>query len=291
MGGYVGKLQIGNNSSNQIAFGDLLCGECTTGATDAAKQITAVQFPTFDRCIDGIQIRVKFVNGNSVTSNATLQIGSTNTYSIEGNFVCAQGDIITFTWVEGSPSSCWRVTGGGINSTIQEYINTATASASAAADCMVFKGTLGSGGTQTTVPTPAAEYKKGWTYKVVTAGTYAGNTCEVGDLFIAINDAPATGSSVINADWTVVQSNLDSGLFKGSNSLTDTHVLIADGTNGQVRDSGFTIATSVPANAVFTDTISTISAGDNTGSIPLVETNQGVLIIHGIQVTTSSAST
>ena len=38
-------------------------------------------------------------------------------------------------------------------------------------DAMVFKGTLGTGGTATALPTT---YQTGWTYRVITAGTYAG---------------------------------------------------------------------------------------------------------------------
>lgn len=49
---------------------------------------------------------------------------------------------------------------------------------------MVFKGTLGTGGTITSLPTAAAG-NEGWTYKVITAGTYAGVAAKVGDTFIS----------------------------------------------------------------------------------------------------------
>ena len=48
---------------------------------------------------------------------------------------------------------------------------------------MVFKGSLGTGGTITTLPTASAA-NEGYTYKVITAGTYAGQAAGVGDLFI-----------------------------------------------------------------------------------------------------------
>ena len=122
----------------------------------------------------------------------------------------------------------------------------------AAADAMIYKGTLGTSGTITTVPT--TKYKTGWTYKVITAGTYAGVKCEVGDMLIAINDGPSSGTSVVNADWTVVQTNID-GAVTGPASSTDSHVAVFSGTTGKViEDSGFTISKSVPSNAVFTDT-------------------------------------
>ena len=49
---------------------------------------------------------------------------------------------------------------------------------------MVFKGTLGTGGTITTLPA-AASSNEGYTYKVITAGTYQSVACEVGDIVIS----------------------------------------------------------------------------------------------------------
>lgn len=121
-----------------------------------------------------------------------------------------------------------------------------------AADAMIYKGTLGADGTVTKVP--ANGYKIGWTYKVITAGTYAGIKCEVGDMLIAINNGPVSGTTVVNADWTVVQANID-GAVTGPASATAGHIAVFDGATGKViKDGTYTIATSVPSNAVFTDT-------------------------------------
>ena len=49
---------------------------------------------------------------------------------------------------------------------------------------MIFKGSLGTGGTITTLPT-ASSSNKGYTYKVITAGTYASQSAKVGDTFIS----------------------------------------------------------------------------------------------------------
>lgn len=122
----------------------------------------------------------------------------------------------------------------------------------AAAEAMIYKGTLGTEGTITTVPVKG--YKIGWTYKVITAGTYAGIKCEVGDMLIAINNGPVSGTTVVNADWTVVQANID-GAVTGPASATAGHIAVFDGATGKViKDGTYTIATSVPSNAVFTDT-------------------------------------
>lgn len=65
----------------------------------------------------------------------------------------------------------------------EEYVTSTFSTA------MVFKGTLGTGGTITTLPTASAD-TVGDTYKVITAGTYANIAAKVGDVFTCSN-APA----------------------------------------------------------------------------------------------------
>ena len=118
------------------------------------------------------------------------------------------------------------------------------------ADAMLFKGTLGNTKDGATVTALPANHKVGWTYKVVTAGTYAGMACEVGDMIACIK----TRTTANNADWTVFQGNID-GAVTGPTSSTNAHVAIFNGATGKViKDSGFTIGKSVPADAKFTDT-------------------------------------
>lgn len=93
---------------------------------------------------------------------------------------------------------------------------------------MVFKGTLGTGGTITTLPTT---YSAGWTYKVVSAGTYAGDVCEIGDLVIAVVDRAGTGN--VNSDWVTVQTNID-GAVVGPSSATSGNFPIFNGTTGKL---------------------------------------------------------
>jgi hypothetical protein len=50
---------------------------------------------------------------------------------------------------------------------------------------MVFKGSLGTGGTITSLPTDGSA-NIGDTYKVITAGTYASKAADVGDTFICL---------------------------------------------------------------------------------------------------------
>lgn len=127
------------------------------------------------------------------------------------------------------------------------FVQTVVNDKLAAADALVFKGTLGTGGTVTTLP---ATHKVGWTYKIITAGVYAGKQCEEGDMIICVAD----GTEEHLSDWTVVQNNLE-GAVIGSASSVAGHVAVFDGTTGKViKDSGFSLGASVPANAKFTDT-------------------------------------
>lgn len=120
-------------------------------------------------------------------------------------------------------------------------------------DAMVFKGVLDS---PSNIPDT---HQAGWTYRIGTTGTYAGQICEVGDLLICVAD----GTEASNNDWNVVQNNLDGALFKGNNTFTDGQVLIADGVTGKTKTSGFTIAKSVPSDAKFTDTTYTFDGTYN----------------------------
>ena len=126
-------------------------------------------------------------------------------------------------------------------------INAAINAAFATNDAMIFKGTIGQGGTITQLP---ATHEAGWTYKVITAGSLADTPCEIGDMIVCIKD----GTVATANDWTVIQTNID-GAVIGPATSTANHIATFTGTTGKViKDSGFTIATSVPANAQFTDT-------------------------------------
>lgn len=69
------------------------------------------------------------------------------------------------------------------------------------ADAMVYKGTLGTNGTIINLPT--ANVIRGDTYKVITAGTYAGYACKIGDLLIANSSGSLEANST---NWSYVPS-------------------------------------------------------------------------------------
>lgn len=193
---------------------------------------------------------------------------------------------------------------------------------------MQFKGSLGTGGTITSLPT-ADSSNSGWTYKVITAGTYASQAAKVGDIFISTGlewvlipsgDEPSgtvtsiaisatspiaiDSSAAITTSGTRTISHANSGVTAGTyrsvtvnatghvtagtnpttisgygitdakiasgtitlgsntitpvtgpSSSTANHIAtFSDATGKVLKDSGYTIATSVPSGAVFTDT-------------------------------------
>lgn len=83
----------------------------------------------------------------------------------------------------------------------KQYVDTQITTKIAASDAMVFKGTLGTGGTVTAVPTTGVV--KGDTYKIITAGTWAGSVCKIGDLIIALNSGSLEATT---ANWAYVPS-------------------------------------------------------------------------------------
>lgn len=91
-----------------------------------------------------------------------------------------------------------------------------------------------------TTPLPATGYKAGQAFRVAEAGTYAGQACEVGDLIICVKDYAADGAS--NADFMVVQSNLN-GAVIGPDASTDANIAVFDGITGKrIKDSNVTLA-------------------------------------------------
>lgn len=111
-------------------------------------------------------------------------------------------------------------------------------------DAMVYKGTIGVGGTiEIAAFNTLAIYQAGYTYKVITAGTIKGKVCEIGDMLIATVDRE--GSGQVDGDWTVVQTNVD-GVVTGAASSVADAIPLFNGTTGKIiKDSGKTIVTTL----------------------------------------------
>lgn len=131
---------------------------------------------------------------------------------------------------------------------IVEYVGNAFA----ANDAMRYKGTITySNGSYTTHTVAGVEVQGfptkcevGDTYRVISQGTYAGQTCSAGDLLICIQDGTGSGLNTA-AYWTAVEANINgqvkhtvngTSIYVYSNS-TNTFTIYAPttgGTQGQV---------------------------------------------------------
>lgn len=99
---------------------------------------------------------------------------------------------------------------------------------------MQYVGTLGTGGTVTALPT--SDVKSGYTYKVITAGTYANQAADVGDLFIA-----TVKNNTIT--WTLVPSGDDGDVYADENFSNEGEIIVSDfGGGKKVKSTGYTIS-------------------------------------------------
>lgn len=88
---------------------------------------------------------------------------------------------------------------------------------------------------------PADGYKAGQTFRVAADGTYAGQECEVGDLIIVLKNYVADTAS--NADFMVVQANIDGAVTSTAETSTVGEIVVFDAVTGKViKGSGVQIA-------------------------------------------------
>lgn len=246
---------VGDQSSTTVGFGGSVKIPKITvdehGHVSAAEDITitlpaAPEIPDVEVSESG--------DGNAITGVSVAEDGHTLNITKGSTFATASElQAVKATAEAAMPKSGGAFTGAitvqdpteNSNPATKAYADQAEADAIQAAkeyadqllganDAMVYKGTLGEGGTVESLPTT---YSIGWTYKVVTAGSYAGQQCEIGDMLIAIADATEDGE---NADWSIVQANIDGAVTYGS-ALTVDEIVLGNGA-GVVKPSGVKLA-------------------------------------------------
>lgn len=219
-----------------------------------------------------ITINTKHTSSSSNTSSVKYNVAETTdkTINITGDSVGVgafvdktltgntASNILYNTALIGSPTaptvtdtdnSTKIATTAFVQSAISKYV--------ASVDAMIYKGTIAIG-----AYTPAAD--KGHTYKVVaassgaTSGTIDGLKVEVGDILICNSDstvaATSSNYSTIQSKWDVVQGNTEGVVvFDGSGATVGNVPKFKTNDGKAIEDSGFSIAKSVPSNALFTD--------------------------------------
>ena len=91
-----------------------------------------------------------------------------------------------------------------------------------------------------TNPLPT-NYKAGQHFRVAEAGTYAGVSCEVGDLILVVKNYNAEAAS--DDDFMVLQANIDGAVTSAAETTTIGEIVVFDSVTGKViKGSGVQIA-------------------------------------------------
>lgn len=251
MASYIGKVQIGD--ANPVLIGSTLYGLCYTLANTALKDITAntrgINNPitgdyvntNYDNLIRGTTIHIKFIYGNTVTSNAQLKVGTLETaQNVVGNFTCPANTIISFTLDE---DQHWVVNDNVDTNT--EYVfktayNASTNKAVTESDLTdlniqdaAHKGistSIGSTSTNDEVPTAASVYS----YVQTQTGGLAGLTGAMhfrGIATVAVTDGGREDPTITTYTFGTNGANAVGGDVVLYNS--QEYVWTADGTDGR----------------------------------------------------------
>lgn len=223
------KTMLGLGTAAASATGDFATAAQGTLATNAVPKGTVTTLNDFIVGTGAAAVTrktptevVSILSLNNLTNNAQVKKAASSTDGSIPKWSGTSGDAIVDGYIVET-----TLTGGATAIARADAVKNYIDSLLAASDAMVFKGTLGSGGTITSIPTA---YNAGWAYKIITAGTYAGIVCEVGDLIVAIVDRASSG---VNADWIVVQTNTD-GAVTGPASATDGNFALFDSATGKI---------------------------------------------------------
>lgn len=217
---YVGKVTAGGSTH---LVGSTLYGTCSTAVYSPDKVVTCTNF---DKLETGVTIHVKFDSAGSST-NMTLNVNSTGAKPIKPSYSTARmlwdgGDVVSFTydgtnWVMNDSyykdTTYSTITEAELNTgtstdtrvvtpkVIADYV---TSQMGDVAGALVYKGTVSAGSELLNTA-----LKKGWYYIVDTAGSYAGTTCEPGDMVIVNTAGTYTTASALAAAVDIIQTNID----------------------------------------------------------------------------------
>ena len=192
------------------------------------------------------------VNGTSVATSGVANITSVPASILTGTIPSA---VTATTQSQGDGSTKIATTA---------YVDTAISNLP---DPMVFKGSLGTGGTITALPVDGSA-NIGDTYKVITAGTYASKAAKIGDTFICL-----TKTSSANT-WELIPSGDEPNGTVTSITLKATSPIAIDSTSA-ITTSG-------------TRTLSHANSGVTAGTYKSVTVNETGHVTAGTNPTTLS---
>ena len=273
------------DATTSVANVPLVGAQNTVGVVKNGSSVTSSSGYTASPIISGVPYYKNTTYTAATTASAvatTASGGSASTYS-KGDHVhsisLATGDNDGQVKIAGSNISVKGLAAAAyktVDSSITSGSSSANLPTSAAVatfvstelgnlDAMRFKGTIGTGGTVTALPTTGV--KVGDTYRVITAGTYTPLTepCEIGDLIIATATTPT---------WTVAQTNID-GAVTASTTTTNGYLakftgdkIVANGP--QLGSSTTTYLNNAGSWTTPTDTKNTAGSTDSSSKLFLI---------------------
>lgn len=197
-------------------------GECSSSATTSAKAVTVDSNFTL---VAGAVVYVRFTVSNSASvTSLSLNVNGTGAKpmhwyggQLPNKDVIWQNKLYCFVY----DGENWNIVGdidyhetitlamanAGISvgdyyispSVLKQFVTGQIEAAQVGA--ALFQGTVTAG----TDISDLTAYKKGWYWVVATAGTYAGQSCEAGDMIFCVSDY---SSSYKVSDFSVVQNNI-----------------------------------------------------------------------------------
>ena len=231
------KLTVDGTTTDNIA----VKGLGSAAYTNTSAYATAAQGTKADKSVQSVSITsgtnngtIKLtVNGKATDDIAVKGLGSA-AYTASGAYAtAAQGTKADAAMPKAGGTFTGTVTLAAdptdvLQPTTKQYVDAKISSSIAASDAMVFKGTLGTNGTATALPTSSVVV--GDTYKVITQvsvaadNSYTGDavTAKVGDLVVAMSKdpkwivVPSGNETVTTVKYSTTTQNLTTSAQSGA---------------------------------------------------------------------------
>lgn len=205
LGGVIIGSNISVTSDGTISIADATTGvkgvvqlsdstSSTSSATAATSKAVQLTMQKAQQGVDDAATATGLANTAQTTADQAVEAAATAQTTANNAMPKSGGTFTGDVFVSENPTADNQISN-------KAYVDSQIATRIAANDSMKFMGTLGSGGTVTTLPTSNVE--RGHTYKVIVAGTYAGQSAKIGDMFIAIQEPNPVASS---AGWAYIPS-------------------------------------------------------------------------------------
>ena len=231
-----GKAIVVNSAGNGLEYGEAGKVDGVKLGSSSATAVTVTdKYAIIPKATDSA-LGVVQIGSNITLSSGTISISATNITSALGMTIETGDSLSNDASKIPSSHTVWKA--------IDEL-----------PEPMVFKGSLGTGGTITTLPT-ASSSNEGWVYKVITAGTYASQAAKVGDTFICANtgsnaygwvlipsgDEPSGTVTSVAAGTGLTTDQTNAGPITSSGTISLANTTVSAGSFGPTQTSATTLA-------------------------------------------------